>query len=127
MGETAAIPPLSEIEFGDIEGRGADTNFGSYLVNRSVSGEYRDSGRAVDCDVFKTHSETNMTRRENGTSERTIQRFARSLPKSKNRLKGFQKKRNRTDGRRNFAETRHARIAEAAGVNVVDYYAQRMT
>ena len=49
-----------------------------------------------------------------------------NLEKSKNRFKGPRKKRNRAGERRNFAETWHARVAEAAGFNMVGDYDRRM-
>ena len=66
MGEIGDDASLGDLEFGDIGRRVADTVVASYLVNRSVSGEFRDAERAVDCDVPKTHAKTNMMRRENG-------------------------------------------------------------
>ena len=68
--------------FGDIADWGDDTDFVSYLVNRSVSGEYRESERAVDFDVFKTVAKTNTTRRENdkkGTNDSAIWKEYRQI------------------------------------------------
>ena len=48
FGRKGANAFLIDLEFGDIEGRNADTGVEAYLVNRSVSGEYRDAGRSVD-------------------------------------------------------------------------------
>ena len=65
MAENGDNASLIELEFDDIDGRNTDIEVGSYLVNRIISGEYRDAERAVDCDVFETSAEPNTTRREN--------------------------------------------------------------
>ena len=102
------------------------TDVEEYLVNRSAPGEYRVAKRAVSFDVFKTFTKTNTTRRG---MEKRNERFVDMgvLAKSKNRFKGSQKKRNRTNGRRNFAGWRQARIAESGGFNLAGDYEQRRT
>ena len=52
-----------DIEFGDIENWQSDSKIGNNLVNRSISDEYRDSGRSGDCDVFGTLEITHLARR----------------------------------------------------------------
>ena len=59
------VPP-SELGIAEIDGRSTDADVGAYLSNRSASGEYRDSARAIDCGVFKTFARTNLIRRVNG-------------------------------------------------------------
>ena len=64
--ENGDSSPLIDLEFDDIGRWNTYSGAGSYLANRSATGEYRDAGRAADCDVFKTLAEANITRWENG-------------------------------------------------------------
>ena len=91
-----------ELEIEEMDGRHADSDVDAYLANRSVSGEYRAARRSVGCDVFKTLSRKNLIRRVNGEKERPIQKFEKSLGKSKNKFQIPQKKRNQTNERRNY-------------------------
>ena len=54
-----------EIELGDVGSWNTDIGVGDYQSNHSAAKEYRDSGRAGDCDVFKTFAKTNSAKNIN--------------------------------------------------------------
>ena len=64
---TPQIVPVADI--GDWQ---ADSAVGGYLLNRSTSGEYRDSPRAEDCDVSKTFAGMNVSMKYRNRKGRSL-------------------------------------------------------
>ena len=63
----------SDLDIEEIDGFHTGTDVEDYLANLSLTAQYRDAGRAIDCDAFKTFEKTNLITRGNGNEGRTIQ------------------------------------------------------
>ena len=61
-----------EIEVGCIGNWQPDSDVGHYLVNRSVSGDYRDAGRTDDCGASESFAESNIVRNLRGRKGRSV-------------------------------------------------------